>query len=121
MESKRLHRKNHVLFHQLLRHFSKLQRLYPGYPPRACSVRRLRLFGSRKSAPAAGTAHQAMIRHQFHTLFQYTHCCGRVPQGVHRDPNIIHFYEQGTQYNTGVSRARSTTGNPSKKTQIYFY
>jgi len=35
--------------------------------------------------------------HQFHTLFQYTHCCGRVPKDAHRDPNIIHFYTQGTQ------------------------
>jgi len=56
-------------------------------------------------APAACGAHQAIIRHQFHTLCKYTHCCGRVPQGIHRDPNIIHVYAQGTQ--PYVLRARA--------------
>jgi len=43
----------------------------------------------------------------------------RDERDAHREPNIIRYSTQGTQHNTYVyimrARARSTTGNPSKK------
>jgi len=47
-------------------------------------------------------------------------CCGRVPQDAHRKPNIIHFYAQGTQYNTYRARALPQETH-QKKTRAYKY